>query len=255
MVCATLHPFCIVQALTVLLEEDSAAPTSTGTGAARASTARATDEESATTVATTGRRATTDLNTAEIPTGTATRTRTPVIDDQAPVGGISMVTPAPTDPGTALYKIGTNVTFGWNYTNVLVNPTAIDVIASCSSAARAWTLTSNMTFESKGSYTWDTKELATDLQNPLLTDQYTLIVKDSETEVTDTPKAGYLSPNSGQFTFKMYKPQDYVPLSEWKCPTCSAAPPSLDSKVLPFVMTMSAATVLSFTWFAAGLSL
>jgi hypothetical protein len=242
--------------LTVCDAEASATPTPT-TGGSRTSTRSANDEDT-TSAATTGGRQTGDLNTARVPTGsrtgTATRSRTTSIDDTAPVGGISMVTPAPTAAGLNLYKIGTNITFGWNYTNVVVNPTAIDVLASCSAAARVWTLTANMTWETEGSYTWDTQEQATDVQSPLLTEQYTLIIHDADAEVTDAARPGYLGTSSG-FTFKMYKPQDYVPRNEWKCPTCSAAPPSLNSKGLPLVLAMSAATVMSFTWFVTGMAL
>lgn len=233
----------------------SQTPTATGTGSSRASTTRSSNGEE-TSAATTGRRATGDLNTAEVPTGsqTATRTRTTSIDDTAPQGGVVMVTPAPNSPGLNLYKIGTNVTFGWNYTNLVIKPTAIDVLASNSVANQIWTLTANMTWEEEGSYTWDTEAQATDLQAPLLTDQYTLVIHDADAEITDTAKPGYLG-TASQFTFKLYKPQEYVPLSEWQCTTCSAAPPSLNSKGMPLIMSMSAATVLGFTWFVTGLSL
>lgn len=229
----------------------SQTPTATGTGSSRQSSTRSSNTEE-TSAATTGGR---DLNTAKVPTGsqTATRSRTTSVDDTAPGGGIVMITPAP-NAGLNLYKIGSNVTFGWNYTNLVIKPTAVDVLASNSAANRIWTLTANMTYEDEASYTWDTEAQATDFQAPLLTDQYTLIVHDSDAEVTGAARPGFLA-TSNQFTFKLYKPQDYVPLSEWKCPTCSAAPPSLNSKGMPLIIGMSAATVLSFTWFVTGLSL
>lgn len=163
-----------------------------------------------------------------------------------------MLTPAPTDPGPNLYKIGDFVTFGWNYTNLKATPTAVDVVVSCSRATATWTLTQNMTFSTKGEYTWDSKEQATAVQSPLLTEEYTLIIYDSDSEMTATPRPGYLGVFD-QFKFDMYKPRDYTPLAEWNCPTCSAAIPSVDRTALGFALTMSIVTVASFTWFVMGI--
>jgi hypothetical protein len=161
-----------------------------------------------------------------------------------------MVTPAAT-LGTQLYKIGDHVTWGWNYTNLQGTPTAINVMVSCAKASQTWTLTSNMTFATAGSYVWDTKEQATAVQSPLLTEQYTLYIFDAESSVSATPEAGYLGAFS-QFTFGMYAPQPYTPLNEWNCATCSAAMSETDRRVLGFALSMSVITFLSFTWFVTG---
>lgn len=201
------------------------------------------DEEEETGSRTSGRARQTDLNTGRVPTGSQTATRTTTIDPNAAAGNVVMMTPAVTDPGPRLYKIGNNVTFGWNYTNLLDPPTAVNVLASVSDVSRTWTLTQNMTWETTGAFIWETEEQANDVQSPLLTEEYTLVIYDADTEETDTPSPGKLG-TFNTFKFGMYIPQEYVPFDKWVCPTCSAAPPSVDSKALGFALTMSVATVL-----------
>jgi hypothetical protein len=164
-----------------------------------------------------------------------------------------MLTPA-ASLGTPLYKIGDFVTWGWNYTDLQATPTAIDIVVSCKSATRSWTLTSNMTFPTSGSYTWDTKVQQTAVESPLLTEQYTLLIYDSNKGLSATPTPGYLN-TFNSFTFGMYTPRPYTPLGEWNCATCSAAVSDLDRKALGFALSMSLITVLSFTWFVTGFGL
>lgn len=171
---------------------------------------------------------------------------------QDPAGSVVMITPAATD-GTQLYKVGDYVTWGWNYTNVQGNPTAVDVLVSCSVASNTWTLTQNMTFETKGAFTWDTGSYQqTAVASPLLTEQYTLLIYDAESSVSATAEAGYLAPFSG-FVFGLYTPRPYTPLAQWKCATCSAALSDNEKRALGFAFSMAAITVASFTWFVVGL--
>lgn len=175
-----------------------------------------------------------------------------MFNEQDPAGSVVMVTPAAT-MGTQLYKIGDYVTWGWNYTNLQGPPTAVDVLVSCSKASNTWTLTQNMTFETEASYTWDTnKYQKTAIQSPLLTEEYTLVIYDAESSVSATGEAGYLAPFTG-FTFGLYAPQAYTPLGEWKCVTCSAGVSDLDRRAIGAAVAMSVVTVLSFTWFVAGM--
>lgn len=209
---------------------------------------------------------TTDLNTGGRKTGTATgtgssggngtRTSAPErtqFDPMDPVGGVVMVTPAVT-AGTQLYKIGDYVTWGWNYTNLQGSPTAIDLYVKCSRVPQPWTLTQNMTFQETGSYTWDTGSFQKSaVSNPLLTDQYTLVINDADTGPSATAEPGYLAPFSG-FYFGMYEKQEYHDTNDgWQCASCSGAMSGLvDNRGLGVAVVMSAATVLSFTWFVAG---
>lgn len=159
---------------------------------------------------------------------------------------------------SALYKIGDYVTFGWNYTGLSVTPTAVDVVATATvnSIKSTWTLTSNMTFETKGDFTWDTQAYQTIAQNnqqPLAIDTYTLFIYDAESSVTATAGAGSLTANAA-LTFGLYTGQPYTPLaSGWVCGTCSSALSDSDKRALGFMLTMVGITVASFTWFVTGL--
>jgi hypothetical protein len=205
----------------------------------------------------------TNLNTGGITqtgtvrqTGNSTRTSAPKkteFDPQDPAGAVVMVTPAIT-AGTQLYKIGDYVTWGWNYTNVKGTPTAVDIYVKCSKVPQPWTLTQNMTFTDPGTYTWDTEQFQkSNVGNPLLTEQYTLVIADADGGISATPEPGYLSPFSG-FYFGMYEREEYHDTGDgWQCASCSAAAPSgLDSRAVGAAVVMSAVTVLSFTWFVSG---
>lgn len=169
-------------------------------------------------------------------------------DPRDPAGGVAMITPGPLD-GTQLYKVGDYVTWAWNYTSLQASPTAIDVLVSCSAASRTWTLTQNMTFATRADYVWDTND---NHGSPYLVAEYTLLVHDSDTAMTDRPQAGYLAPYSG-FKFGVYTGQDYVPMaSGWKCVSCSGAASTMDKHALGVALTTSVITVAAFTWFVAG---
>ena len=213
------------------------------------------DEKSSTEETTTGG----DRNTARPESGTRTGTRTgePTrtrfgVNDYP--GGVQMLTPDTTAVATALYKIGDYVTLGWNYTSVKADPTAVDVLISCSVASETWTLTANMTYETEVSFVWDTKDQANAVESPLLTEMYTLIIKDSDAEVSERPEPGYLG-SVQDFTFGLYRPLEYTPLSEWECTACNAAAGGQDAQVVKLAIVMTFITICSFTWFVTGLGL
>ncbi|KAL7896109.1 hypothetical protein HDV63DRAFT_235327 [Trichoderma sp. SZMC 28014] len=175
-------------------------------------------------------------------------------DPESPPGSVQLQTPGVFAAGAALYRIGDYVTWGWNYTNLLGTPTAIDVIISCSAVSETWTLTSNMTFKTSVAYTWNSSVQATDVSQPLSNNMYTLIIKDSDAALTQVPDAGYLGTFS-QYTFGLYTSQPYVNYDQWTCDACNAALAKLDHNVLGFAITMGLVTVLSFTWFVSGVGL
>jgi len=188
-------------------------------------------------------------------TGNSTRTSAPKkteFDPQDPAGGVVMVTPAVT-AGTQLYRIGDFVTWGWNYTNVLGTPTAIDLYVKCSKVPQPWTLTQNMSYAEVGSYTWDTDKFQkSHVATPLLTEQYTLVIADADGGISATAEPGYLAPYSG-FYFGLYQSQEYHDTGDgWQCASCSGAMSSLDNRAVGVAVMMSAVTVLSFTWFVSG---
>ncbi|KAL9121579.1 MAG: hypothetical protein Q9187_001868 [Circinaria calcarea] len=132
------------------------------------------------------------------------------IDQRLPAGGIQMLTPSAL-AAPSYYKIGDQITFGWNYTSLIVTPTAIDIIVSCTANSATYTISSNATVQPTGQAVWDT---ARDAQgdNPLLTDTYTLVIHDAARDITAAPAAGYLGSYS-QFRFGMYRRQEYTPLN------------------------------------------
>ncbi len=187
--------------------------------------------------------------------GNSTTSRSPKkteFNPQDPAGSVVMVTPAVT-AGTQLYKISDYVTWGWNYTNLQAAPTAIDIYIKCSKVPQPWTLTQNMSYAEVGSYTWDTDAFQkSNAATPLLTEQYTLVIADSDGGISATAEAGYLAPYSG-FMFGMYKKQDYSDTNDgWQCASCSGAMSGLDNRAVGVAVVMSTLTVLSFTWFVVG---
>lgn len=206
---------------------------------------------------------TTNLNTGGLTrsatasgTGNSTSSKPPKktqFDPMDPPGSVVMVTPAPTD-GYQLYKIGDNVMWEWNYTNLQGTPTAIDIYIKCSKVAQPWTLTQNMSFTDPGTYTWDTGEYQKSaVATPLLTEQYTLVIADADGGISATPEPGYLAPFSG-FMFGLYQPQPYHDTNDgWQCASCSGAMPGLDNRAVGVAVVMSALTVFSFTWFVVGI--
>ncbi|KAL2189063.1 hypothetical protein L209DRAFT_771294 [Thermothelomyces heterothallicus CBS 203.75] len=241
---------------------DSSSPTPTPTPSTSASDNN-NDEQSSTTSRDTSDPITTNLNTGGITSGTrtaketgkSTRSSAPKkteFDPQDPVGSVVMVTPAATD-GYQLYKIGDYVTWGWNYTDVQATPTGIDLYLKCSKVPQPWTLTQNMSYSSVGSYTWDTEQFQkSHVADPLLTEQYTLVIADADGGISATPEPGYLAPFSG-FMFGLYEPQPYSDTGDgWQCASCNGATSGLDNRAVGVAVVMSVVTVLSFTWFVTG---
>lgn len=233
--------------LTDLLAQTSSSPSKTADPTVTTSNTKSGNEPQTTNLNTGGQTVTGSATGSKNGTQTTRQAFNPV--DAA--GGIAMLTPA-TTTGSALYRIGETITFVWNYTSLQGTPSAVDVLASCTTATQTVTLTQNMTWEATGTFTWDTnKYLQTGGQVPLLTAEYALIIHDSDSAVTAAAEAGYLA-TFDRFKFGLYASRPYSNLSEWKCATCSAANGDLDRKALGFAFTMATITILSFTWFVAG---
>ncbi|KAG0156418.1 hypothetical protein PDIDSM_3596 [Penicillium digitatum] len=217
--------------------------TSTGTNSdTNSDTITGTATDSETTGKTTGTKTTGKSKT--------TATTSISIDPAAAAGGVSMITPA--SSSTTYYKIGQDVTFVWNYTSLLVTPSAVNVVASCSLNSMTYTLSSNMTVKQTGSLVWDTGKYQSSATIPLLTASYTLIIYDASREINDPARAGYLSSQNGGYVFGMYTPQPYTPLNEFKCATCSGALSDTSRLAIKFTVGMAVITFASFTWFAGS---
>ena len=170
-----------------------------------------------------------------------------------------MITPAQTVPTYA--KIGSEITFVWNYTSLLVKPTAVDIIASNTDGV--WTVTSNFSAQ-ETSVVWNTSNEAT----PLPMESYTFVIYDAAQGVTAVPTPGHLSPYLG-YPFAMYSPQPAVPmpgkdfvnfssilmltlLADFYCVTCSGAISSMERQSLTVLIGTCLITILSFTYFSCG---
>lgn len=183
----------------------------------------------------------------------SSKTTTASVNADDPAGSAVMLTPQ-TTLTSALYRIGEFVTLGWNYTNVQVTPTAVDIVISCTTASESWTLTSNMTYETSGALTWDTGTFQSDsVQQPLLVEQYIMYIYDADSSISATAGPGELTA-AAAMTFGLYTGQPYTPLaSGWVCATCSGAMSSSERQAIGFLITVSAITVASFTWFVTGI--
>lgn len=170
-------------------------------------------------------------------------------DARLPAGGVSMQTPA-ISLGQQYFKIGDYVTFGWNYTSLEATPTAVNILATCTANKQLYTIEMNQTVANNtGLVVWDTgKYQATAVQNPLLTQTYTLIIYDSDSSISAVAQPGLLAVFN-QYTFGMYSPQPYTPLGDFKCVTCNGALSDNERSALAVVIGTSIITLLSFTYF------
>ena len=156
--------------------------------------------------------------------------------------------------GAQYYKIQDYVTFAWNYTSLKATPTAVDILVSCSTNSGTYTIAMNQTITGHTqAVTWDTGKYQSTATLPLPVATYTLIIYDSDSSISSTPRAGYLGVYD-QFTFGMYTPQPYTPIADYVCATCNSAM-VLERHTLSFLAGMVVVTVLSSVWFAgvAGL--
>lgn len=185
-------------------------------------------------------------------TGKSSKTTSASVNADDPAGNAVVLTPQTTIT-SALYRIGEFVTLGWNYTNLQVTPTAVNVLISCTTASETWTLTSNMTYETSAALTWDTGAFQSNsVQQPLLVEQYVLYVLDADSSISATAGPGELTP-AAAMTFGLYTGQPYTPLaSGWVCATCSGAMSASERQAIGFLFTVAAITVASFTWFVTG---
>lgn len=178
---------------------------------------------------------------------------TKTFDARLPAGGVSMITPNAMT--SSYFKVGNYITFAWNYTSLSVTPSAIDVLASCSMNQQTYTIATNVSVaEATQEVVWDTGAYQATGTVPLLVETYTLIIHDAAKDISATPMAGYLGVYN-QFTFGMYTPQPYTPMSDWVCATCNSAFTAAEKQTLFAIFAMAGITVLSFGWFTgvAGL--
>jgi hypothetical protein len=178
-------------------------------------------------------------------TKTTGKPKTTSYDPRLPAGGITMVTPD-VMAGSQFYKVGDWVTFAWNYTSVSVMPTAIDVLASCTANQATYTIAVNMSAK-QTEVLWDTGKQR-DGQAPFLTENYKLMIYDSDLSATAAPRPGYLGSFSA-FTFGMYQPRPRVDLKDYECATCNGALSHFEKMTLMTMFLTTGTTVGSLVYF------
>lgn len=148
-------------------------------------------------------------------TGSSTSLKIP---QSAPAGSIVMIQPA-SSASQSYYKIasGEDITFKWNFTNVLATPESITVVAYCAdnnveykvgpTDGSSNTLPGKATQVVWNPYEWQLQPGQTPFQQAT----YTLKIFD-ERGTGVALKAGYLTPYTGT-KFGMYKPQAYTPFA------------------------------------------
>ncbi|EED18687.1 conserved hypothetical protein [Talaromyces stipitatus ATCC 10500] len=230
---------------------DSASNSQSQTASGTDTASDQTTGTAATTGTATGTGSSTQTTTGGTKTTSTHKTTSISVDPEWPAGGASMTNPPSTS--TTYYKIGQNVTLGWNYTSLHITPSAVDVIASCSSNSATYTLANNVSFANATSVVWETDQYGPDSQSPLLTAHYTLIIYEAGTSPTQVASPGQLGPAS--YTFAMYSTQSYTPLASYVCVTCNSAVSIMDRQALGFILGMAAITIFSFTSFAGGFGL
>ena len=107
-----------------------------------------------TTAAATDESAPTDAGT--ITTTRRNRTATTRVPINSPPGGVNLKSPGLTD-GPFVYPIGTQITWSYNYTSLIVSPTAVNVEAFCSITNYYYTIAQNYSM-SEETVVWDTGE-------------------------------------------------------------------------------------------------
>jgi hypothetical protein len=183
------------------------------------------------------------------PSGSKTqsgKSKSTSFDARLPAGGLTMVTPNAI-AGTQYYKVGDWVTFAWNYTSLSVTPTAIDVLASCTANQATYTISVNMS-ATQTEVLWNTGETP-DGQAPFLTENYKLLIYDSDLSATAAPRAGYLGAFTG-FTFGMYLKQPYTALADgYTCPNCNGALSHFEKMTLSTMFLTTGTTIGSLLYF------
>lgn len=154
-------------------------------------------------------------NPATAPINSNTNTGSFVsINPTAAAGGLSFTQP-PQNSDVSFYKIasGEPITFGWNFTDLVVTPTSLTISAMCDNG------NTYPVGPTDGIIPGDATQVVWDVFSyqqahpslPLAVASYTLSVWDDRGPGA-ARSAGFLSPNSN-LRFALYTPQPYTPLA------------------------------------------
>jgi hypothetical protein len=163
----------------------------------------------------------------------------------APAGTISMTMPPQTV--TSYYKIAPNqvITFGWNFSDVLVTPTHLTVSAGCDNQ-NTYPVgpTDGVIPGTATTVTWDVYSYQTAHPNtPLAPGTCTLSIWDDRGP-NPTRAPGYLQP-AEDLQFALYTPEPYTPLaSGWSCTVCSSGMRSMATH--PLTVSLLVTFIVAF---------
>jgi len=177
------------------------------------------------------------------------RTRTAKVPANSPPGGVNLISPAITD-GFQVYPIGTKITWSYNYTSLIVSPTAINVEAYCERIQEYYTIAQNYSVAER-TVVWDTNEYQSTANQAIAQATYTLFMYDSSKSRTDSPEPGKLYVYNS-FQFGMYTPRGRIDWNEYKCDVCSDASSLLQSHSVRVLLGTSFLFAISFAWFVYG---
>jgi len=170
----------------------------------------------------------------------------PTVPTGAQAGSITITMPP--IQSNSYYKIAPSeyVTFGWNFSSIIVTPTALTVAAVANGNTYPIGPTDGVISGTAQSVVWYPYGYQTANPSlPLVQASYTLHIW-AQGGPSAFPTPGYLEPNS-ELVFAMYTPQAYTPLSSgWQCAGCSGALPQLKiNSALPGVVAMIIIMLLS----------
>ncbi|CAK5279225.1 unnamed protein product [Mycena citricolor] len=171
---------------------------------------------------------------------------------QSAAAGLATITQPP-QTATSFFKLAQNemITFGWNYSYVLVTPTFL-TISAVGDNGNTYPVGPDPSGRVPGtqlSVVWDVYSYQQAHPNtPLAQGTYNLRMWDDRGP-TAVRAPGYLTPNTA-LSFAIYTPNPYTPLaSGWTCPGCNGAlsnRPATAAVFLTFlVMLVSGWRVLS----------
>ncbi|KAI0287203.1 hypothetical protein BC826DRAFT_1046211 [Russula brevipes] len=172
------------------------------------------------------------------------------IPASAPAGVLTITQPPQTT--IAFFKIAASqqITFAWNFTDVISTPASLTVSAICENG-NTFPVgpTDGVIPGSATSVVWDAYAWQQSNPNsPLAQATYTLLIHD-ERGVDPSRAPGLLQPNEA-CKFGLYSPQPYTPISSgWNCPNCqSGALPTAHPAFFCVCLTI-------FVMFASGFAI
>ncbi|ORY79840.1 hypothetical protein BCR37DRAFT_75798 [Protomyces lactucae-debilis] len=152
-----------------------------------------------------------------------TRTKAAPVEVPSDAGpaAASMMTPKNPQATPTYYKVGNPVTLAWNYSNVYIQPESVDIQAYCAINQHYYPIRLNTSYEQLTKVEWDTAAYQMEAAVPLLTAQYTLVLRNTEAAETQATaplgEMGVLRP----YVFGMYLTQGYRDLEQSTQRQCS----------------------------------